>query len=85
MASYIKVAKASDLRPGQGKMITAGDKRIALFNDPIRAPTLGGRCPREPVRMGSSPVRGTRRSSGFAMVWCSDLRRPGTSTRTPYE
>ncbi len=33
MASYVKVAKASDLRPGQGKMITAGDKRIALFND----------------------------------------------------
>ena len=33
MASYVKVAKVSDLRPGQGKMIAAGDKRIALFND----------------------------------------------------
>ena len=33
MVSYVKVTKASNLQAGQGKMITAGDKRIAPFND----------------------------------------------------
>ena len=42
MASYVKVAKASDLRPGQGKMITAGDnperlKFEAAFAAPLRS------------------------------------------------
>ena len=33
MANYVKVAKASDLWPGQAKTVTAGAKRIAVFND----------------------------------------------------
>ena len=33
MASYVKVAKASDVGPGQAKMVAAGDKQIAVFND----------------------------------------------------
>ena len=32
MAAYIKVANADELRPGQGKLVTAGDQRVALFN-----------------------------------------------------
>ncbi len=32
MAGFVKVAKTEDLAPGQGMMIEAGGKKIALFN-----------------------------------------------------
>ena len=32
MAGFVKVAKTEDLAPGQGKMVEAGGKKIALFN-----------------------------------------------------
>ena len=32
MAGFVKVAKTDDLAPGQGKVVEAGDKTIALFN-----------------------------------------------------
>jgi len=32
MAEFVKVAKTEDLAPGQGKMVEAGGKKIALFN-----------------------------------------------------
>ena len=32
MAAYVTVANADDLQPGQAKVVTAGDQRIALFN-----------------------------------------------------
>ncbi len=37
MAAYVKVANADDLQPGQAKLVSAGDKRLALFN-------VGGTC-----------------------------------------
>jgi NAD(P)H-dependent nitrite reductase small subunit len=32
MAEFVKVAKVSDLSPGQGKMVETSGKKIALFN-----------------------------------------------------
>ena len=32
MAAYVKVANADDLQPGQAKLASAGDQRLALFN-----------------------------------------------------
>ncbi|MBI3471605.1 MAG: non-heme iron oxygenase ferredoxin subunit [Candidatus Solibacter usitatus] len=32
MATYIRVARASELPSGQGKLVEAGGKKIALFN-----------------------------------------------------
>ena len=32
MTAFVKVAKTEDLAPGQGKMVEAGGKKIALFN-----------------------------------------------------
>ena len=32
MAGFMKVANTEDLAPGQGKMVEAGGKKIALFN-----------------------------------------------------
>ena len=32
MAAYVTVASADDLQPGQAKVVTAGDQRVALFN-----------------------------------------------------
>ncbi len=32
MAAYVKVANADDLQPGQAKLVSAGDQRLALFN-----------------------------------------------------
>ena len=32
MTGFVKVAKTEDLAPGQGKMVEAGGKTIALFN-----------------------------------------------------
>ncbi len=32
MAAYVKVANTDDLQPGQAKLVTAGDQRVALFN-----------------------------------------------------
>ena len=37
MAAYVKVANADDLQPGQAKLVSAGDQRLALFN-------VGGTC-----------------------------------------
>ena len=37
MATYVKVANTDDLQPGQAKLVTAGDQRVALFN-------VGGTC-----------------------------------------
>ena len=37
MAAYVKVANTDDLQPGQAKLVTAGDQRVALFN-------VGGTC-----------------------------------------
>ena len=37
MAAYVKVANAADLQPGQAMSVTAGDRRVALFN-------VGGTC-----------------------------------------
>ncbi len=31
MAAYVKVANTDDLQPGQAKLVTAGDQRVALF------------------------------------------------------
>ena len=32
MAAFVKVANTDDLQPGQTKLVTAGDQRVALFN-----------------------------------------------------
>ena len=32
MAAFVKVAKSSELSPGQSKVVEAGGKKIALFN-----------------------------------------------------
>ena len=32
MAASVKVANADDLQPGQAKLASAGDQRLALFN-----------------------------------------------------
>ncbi len=32
MASYVKVANADELQPGQAKAVQAGDQQVALFN-----------------------------------------------------
>ncbi|MGH7829275.1 MAG: Rieske (2Fe-2S) protein [Candidatus Binatia bacterium] len=32
MAEFVKVAKTSEIGPGQGKMVEVGGKKIALFN-----------------------------------------------------
>ena len=32
MADFVKVAKAGEVTPGQGKMVEVGGKKIALFN-----------------------------------------------------
>ncbi|MBI3693908.1 MAG: non-heme iron oxygenase ferredoxin subunit [Acidobacteria bacterium] len=32
MGAFVKIAKADDIQPGQGKMFEVGGKRIALFN-----------------------------------------------------
>ena len=53
MAAYVAVASAADLPPGQAKLVSAGDQRVALFNvggtcyhrrhvHPSRRPALGG-------------------------------------------
>ena len=37
MATYVKVANAEDLQPGQAKLVAIGDQQVALFN-------VGGTC-----------------------------------------
>ena len=32
MADFVKVAKTSEVAPGQGRMVEVGSKKIALFN-----------------------------------------------------
>lgn len=37
MAEYVNVADVADVAPGEAKLVTAGDGRVALFN-------VGGTC-----------------------------------------
>jgi nitrite reductase (NADH) small subunit len=32
MADFVKVARAADIAPGEGKVVEAGEKKIAIFN-----------------------------------------------------
>ena len=45
MATFITVARADELPPGQGKLVEVNQKRIALFNVDGRYYALDDMCP----------------------------------------
>jgi NAD(P)H-dependent nitrite reductase small subunit len=44
---WIKVAEASELSPGEGRAVVAGDLRLALFNDSGNYYAIDDMCPHE--------------------------------------
>lgn len=45
MSELIKVAETTDLKPGEGKAITAGDRELALFNIDGKFHCIDNLCP----------------------------------------
>ncbi len=52
---WIKVAEATELSPGEGRAVVAGERRLALFNDSGSYYAIDDMCPHE----GGSLSEGT--------------------------
>ena len=45
MCEFVKVAEVSDLQPGEGKTVVAGDQELALFNVAGTFYVINNTCP----------------------------------------
>jgi len=52
MYRWIKVAEVDELAPGQGRRVTAGTRRIALFNDGGEVLAIDDACPHQGASLG---------------------------------
>ena len=60
MGEFIKVAKASDIAPGEGKAVDAGGKRIALFNIDGAFHAIDDTCTHRGGPLSEGMVEGTQ-------------------------
>jgi nitrite reductase (NADH) small subunit/3-phenylpropionate/trans-cinnamate dioxygenase ferredoxin subunit len=56
--SLISVAKASDLKPGEGKVVKAGGKELALFNVAGQFHAIDNACPHRGGPLGEGSLEG---------------------------
>ena len=59
MGNFVKVASTSELQPGQGKTVLAGDREIALFNCDGKFYALDNTCPHQGGPLGEGELDGT--------------------------
>jgi len=52
MGRWIKVAHVDELAPGAGRTVTAGQERLALFNDDGEYYALADACPHQGASLG---------------------------------
>ena len=58
MSTWIKVAEISDLPPGEGKTVVAGDRELALFNVAGKFHAIDNICPHRGGPMGEGVLEG---------------------------
>ena len=59
MSKPIKVAEVSELKPGQGKVVTVGEKELALFNIEGRFYAVDNICPHRGGPLGEGMLEGS--------------------------
>jgi nitrite reductase/ring-hydroxylating ferredoxin subunit len=59
MSISIKVAELTDLKPGEGKTVTAGDRELALFNVDGKFHCIDNVCPHRGGPLGEGVLEGT--------------------------
>jgi len=58
MSEQVKVAEVTDLQPGKGKTVTAGDRELALFNVDGKFHCIGNSCPHRGGPLGEGVLDG---------------------------
>lgn len=58
MSDFIKVAETSDLQPGEGKTVAAGDRELALFNVGGTFHCIDNTCPHRGGPLGEGMLEG---------------------------
>ena len=58
MTSFVKVARTSDIEPGQSKIVDVKGKQIALFNIDGELFALDNMCPHEEGSLGEGEIAG---------------------------
>ncbi len=58
MSEFVKVAEVSDLKPGEGKTVVAGDREIALVNVDGKFFAIDNICPHRGGPLGEGVVDG---------------------------
>jgi nitrite reductase/ring-hydroxylating ferredoxin subunit len=59
MNEFIKVAETPDLQPGEGKIVTAGDRELALFNVGGKFHCIDNVCPHRGGPLGEGTLEGS--------------------------
>ncbi|MBI3894968.1 MAG: Rieske 2Fe-2S domain-containing protein [Acidobacteria bacterium] len=89
MPKFLSVARASDLRPGEGKLIMVRDKPMALFNVDGKFYAINYICPHMGGPLGEGKVDGFVVSCPWH-GWTFDVRtgladHPGGHSVSAYE
>ena len=58
MNEFVKVAVVTDLQPGEGKVVTVGDRELALFNVAGKFHCIDNRCPHRDGSLGEGVLNG---------------------------
>lgn len=90
MSEYVTVAAVGDIEPGNGRVVEAGDERIALFNADGEFYAIGNACTHVGGSLGEGPLDGTTvtcplHGSDFDVTTGEHLRRPADSDVPSYE
>lgn len=58
MSEFVKVAEVSDLKPGEGKTVVAGDRELALVNVDGNFFAIDNTCPHRGGPLGEGVIEG---------------------------
>lgn len=73
MECWIQVADAATLPPGEGRTVTAGERKLALFNDGTAFLAVDDACPHQGGSLGSGTLHEGRVICPLHS-WVFDLR-----------
>ena len=81
MASFEKAAKKSDVKPGEGRVVQAGGREVALFNVSGQFYAIDNICPHQGGPLGEGMLDGTEVTCPWH-GWSFDVKT-GVSTFNP--
>ena len=59
MSELVKIADVNDVKPGEGKVVTVGDRELALYNVDGKFHCTDNICPHRGGPLGEGVVEGT--------------------------